>query len=98
MSRFELTVIVVVALLALFAFLPVKRVPLSYNYRNLVVRWITTLLTGFGFMVVGGLLVVLLAVVHGLQELARKTGPEGNGIILRDGANDGRLSEIAIYA
>src|SRR5437868_52946 len=98
MSRFELTVIVVVALLAVFAFLPVKRVPVSYNYRNLVVRWITTLLTGFGFMVVVGLLVVLLAFVQGLKELAKKTGPEGNVIILRDGANDELFSEIAIDA
>jgi ABC-type antimicrobial peptide transport system permease subunit len=100
--------IVVLAFAALFValllwtvavpFLPVQRVPLSYNWRNLVVRWKTTLLTAFGFMMVVALLVVMLAFVQGLKELSKKTGPEGNVIILRDGANDELFSDLLIDA
>src|SRR6266403_4479574 len=78
------------------ALLPVRKVPLSYNYRNLVVRWKTTLLTAVAFVLVVGILVVLLAFVQGLDELSKKTGPVGNVIILRDGANDELFSDIVL--
>jgi ABC-type antimicrobial peptide transport system permease subunit len=71
-------------------------IPLKYNVRNLIVRWKTTLLTAVGFTLVVALLVVMLAFVNGLNELSKKTGPEGNVIILRDGANDEIFSEIAL--
>ncbi|MGE3808735.1 MAG: ABC transporter permease, partial [Gemmataceae bacterium] len=70
-------------------------IPIKYNIRNLVVRWKTTLLTALGFLMVVALLVVMLAFVEGLNELARRTGPPGNVIILRDGANDELFSEIS---
>lgn len=71
-------------------------IPLQYNARNLVVRWKTTLLTAFGFTLVVSLLVVMLAFVRGLEELARKAGRPGNVLILRDGANDEIFSDIAL--
>lgn len=77
-------------------FLPVQKVPRRYNWRNLTIRWKTTLLTAVGFMLVVGLLIVMLAFVTGLNELSKKTGPEGNVIILRDGANDELFSDIAL--
>jgi ABC-type lipoprotein release transport system permease subunit len=76
--------------------LPVRKVPRRYNWRNLTVRWKTTLLTAVGFTLVVGLLVVMLAFVEGLNALAEKTGPAGNVIILRDGANDELFSDIAL--
>ena len=60
-------------------------IPVKYNTRNLIVRWKTTVLTAVGFMLVVGLLVVMLSFVQGLSALSKKTGPEGNVIILRDG-------------
>lgn len=71
-------------------------IPLRYNYRNLRVRWLTTLLTAVGFMLVVGLLVVMLAFVRGLAALAENSGHPGNVIILKDGANDELFSEINI--
>lgn len=71
-------------------------IPMRYNYRNLAVRWKTTLLTSFGFMLVVALLVVMLAFVQGLRSLAENTGHPGNIIILKDGANDELFSEINI--
>ena len=70
-------------------------IPISYNIRNLVVRWKTTLLTAIGFTLVVALLVVMLAFVQGLNALSEKTGPPGNVIILRDGATDELFSDLA---
>ncbi|HMP18315.1 MAG TPA: ABC transporter permease [Gemmatales bacterium] len=69
-------------------------IPLRYNYRNLAIRWRTTLLTAVGFMLVVSLLVVMLAFVRGLNALAENSGHPGNVIILKDGANDELFSEI----
>ncbi len=71
-------------------------VPLRYNYRNLLVRWRTTLLTAVGFTLVIALLVVMLAFVRGLSVIAENAGHPGNVIILKDGTNDEVFSEISI--
>ncbi len=71
-------------------------VPIRYNVRNLLVRWKTTLLTALGFMMVVALLEVMLAFVQGLVALSKKTGPEGNVIVLRAGTNDELMSELAV--
>lgn len=73
-------------------------IPLKYNTRNLVVRWIVTLLIGVAFMAIVAVLMVMLAFVEGLNALAKKTGPEGNVIILRDGATDELFSDILMDA
>jgi ABC-type lipoprotein release transport system permease subunit len=70
-------------------------IPLRYNSRNLIVRWKTTLLTAVGFTLVVALLVVMIAFVQGLNDLSKKSGPEGNVMILRDGATDELLSDLA---
>lgn len=71
-------------------------IPVSYNYRNLMVRWRTTMLTAIGFTLVVSLLVVMLAFVRGLAALAENSGHPGNVIILKDGTNDELFSEINI--
>jgi ABC-type antimicrobial peptide transport system permease subunit len=71
-------------------------IPLRYNTRNLMVRWRTTALTAIGFTLVVALLVVMLAFVEGLKELAANAGHSGNVIILRDGANDELFSELNV--
>jgi ABC-type lipoprotein release transport system permease subunit len=71
-------------------------IPLKYNVRNLFVRWWTSLLTGVGFTLVVALLVVMLAFVQGMLELSKRSGPAGNVIILRDGANDEIFSDLDI--
>jgi ABC-type antimicrobial peptide transport system permease subunit len=76
--------------------LPITKVPLGYNWRNITVRWVTTLMVTAGFALVIFILVVNLAFVEGLNALSKKTGPEGNVIILRDGANDELFSDIAM--
>ncbi len=71
-------------------------IPLKYNARNLIVRWWTTALTAVGFTLVVALLVVMLAFVEGLKDLASHAGHPGNVILLRDGANDELFSDINV--
>jgi len=94
-----LGVIMVVSALAgiasiVFAVLPVAKVPLSYNFRNLQIRWKTSLVTGVAFIVVIGLLVVMLAFVRGMYDATQGTGHPGNVIALADGSTDETFSNL----
>lgn len=80
------------------AVLPVKKVPLTYNLRNLQVRWLTTLVTGLAFTLVVGLLVVMLAFVQGMDDLSSNSGNPKNIIIMSDGATDEAFSSLAASA
>src|SRR5262249_37286014 len=64
------------------------KVPLSYNVRNLVVRWPITLLTVLAFIMVIGLMTVMLAFVNGMYRLTVDSGVPGNVIVFSDGATD----------
>lgn|GEM_PF-1101419 len=71
------------------------RVPLSYNYRNLMVRWWVTLLVSFCFAVVIMIVTVALSFVNGMYKLTESTGKKGNILILADGATDEQFSNMA---
>ncbi len=69
-------------------------VPLSYNYRNLRVRWKTTLMTASGFTLVVAALVVMLAFIHGIEAACATTGEPENVLLLSKGNNDEVLSQM----
>ncbi len=69
-------------------------IPLRYNLRNLIVRWRVTALTALGFVLVVAILVVMLAFVEGINELARRAGRPDNLLVLREGTNDELFSDI----
>jgi putative ABC transport system permease protein len=69
-------------------------VPLSYNYRNLRVRWKTTLMTASGFTLVVAALVVMLAFINGIEAACATTGEPENVILLNKGNNDEVLSQM----
>ena len=71
-----------------------RRVPFSYNFRNLLVRWPSTLLTGLAFVLVVGLMTVMLAFVNGLYKLTQGSGQPGNVFVLADGATDELFSNL----
>jgi putative ABC transport system permease protein len=81
------------AALALLLFF-LGKVPVSYNARNLLVRWRITLMTGAIFILTSALLVVMLAFVNGMYELTKGSGRPGNVIILADGATDELFSNL----
>ena len=71
--------LVVVVLLQAVGLL--RRVPFSYNLRNLLVRWPSTLLTALAFVLVVGLMTVMLAFVNGLYKLTQGSGQPGNVMV-----------------
>ncbi len=87
-------VILFVYLIDLLLLFAVGKVPLQYNYRNLVVRWRVTALTALAFVVVVGLMVGMLAFVNGMNNLTENTGVPGNVLILSEGATDEIFSNL----
>ncbi len=69
-------------------------IPLSYNLRNLRVRWKTTLMTASGFTLVVAALVVMLAFINGIEAVCATTGEAENVILLGKGSNDEVLSQM----
>ena len=74
--------------------LAVGKVPLSYNIRNLSLRWKTTVMTALAFTLVIGLLTVMLAFVNGMARLTEGSGQPGNVLILAEGATDESFSTL----
>lgn len=74
--------------------LPIRKVPLRYNLRNLQIRWRTTLVTGLAFTFVTTLLTVMLAFVKGMDRLTEGSGHPGNVLVLSDGATDEAFSNL----
>jgi ABC-type lipoprotein release transport system permease subunit len=72
----------------------IRGVPFSYNIRNVVVRWRTSLLTALAFTLVVGLMTVMLAFVNGMYALTEKSGVPENVIVLADGATDEVFSNL----
>ena len=76
------------------AILPIPKVPLNYNLRNLQVRWLTLLLTSLAIVLVVSLLTLLLAFVKGMDRLTEGTANPANVVILADGATDEAFSRL----
>jgi putative ABC transport system permease protein len=70
------------------------RVPLGYSFRNLMVRWRTTLLTTLAFTLVVALMTVMLAFVNGMYSLSKGSSVAGNIMVLSDGALDEAFSDL----
>jgi putative ABC transport system permease protein len=78
--------------------LPIRKVPLRYNLRNLQARWTTTLVTALVFTAVTGLLITMLAFVKGMERLTEGTGDERNVVVLVDGATDEVFSNLVPFS
>jgi ABC-type lipoprotein release transport system permease subunit len=90
----QLLVALCLCVALLVALILLSRVPLSYNVRNLLVRWRVSLLTGLAFTLVVSLLTVMLAFVNGMTRLTEASGQPGNVMILSDGATDELFSNL----
>jgi putative ABC transport system permease protein len=73
----------------------IGKVPLQYNFRNLRVRWITTIMTGVAFTVVVFLLVLMMSFVDSVNRLTASTGVPGNVFVLSEGSTDELFSNLA---
>jgi ABC-type lipoprotein release transport system permease subunit len=94
-GKTELAVILCAFLGLMALLLVVGKVPVSYNVRNLMVRWKTTAMTGLAFTLVVSLMTVMLAFVNGMYKLTEKSGQPGNVMVLADGATDESFSTLS---
>src|SRR5437868_8900766 len=96
-SHISLSLIIGLAVVVgvLLLLVAVSKVPLSYNVRNLLVRWRMTLLTALAFTLVISLLTVMLAFVNGMAKLTEGSGYKENVVVLADGANDESFSSMS---
>jgi len=78
--------------------LPIRKVPLVYNLRNLQNRWKTTLVTALAFTMVTGLLTFMLSFVKGMDRLTDSSGHPGNVMVLSDGATDEAFSNLPAFS
>jgi putative ABC transport system permease protein len=69
-------------------------IPLSYSYRNLRVRWKTTLMTASAFTLVVAALVVMLAFIRGVEAACAASGEPENVLLLAKGNNDEVMSRL----
>jgi putative ABC transport system permease protein len=60
--------------------------PLSYNVKNLRVRWTVTLLAVLGIALVVAVFIILVAMSAGFRLALRSTGSTENGIVVQRGA------------
>jgi putative ABC transport system permease protein len=70
-------------------------IPLKYNFRNLVVRRTTTVMTAFSITLTVTVFVVLMALAQGLQLSLSTTGQPFNIIIMREGSQSETVSSVA---
>ena len=69
-------------------------VPISYNYRNLLARKLTTLLTVLGVALVVFVWTAVLMMANGLKKTLVCTGSDNNVIVLRKSATSDVLSSV----
>src|SRR5258708_7816704 len=93
--RSELLTCLAVVLGLMVVLLFAGKVPVSYNVRNLMIRWKTTVMTALAFTLVISLMSVMLAFVGGMYKLTEKSGQPGNVIVLADGATDESFSTLS---
>ena len=72
----------------------IGRVPLRYNFRNLTIRWLTTLMTGLAFTLVIALMTGMLAFVNGMFHLTEQSGQPGNVMLMSEGSTDEAFSNL----
>lgn len=60
--------------------------PLKYNFRNVVVRWRTTMFTIVGIAAVVSVVILLRALAQGIEASSGKTGEAENVLVVRKGS------------
>ncbi|HEX6739349.1 MAG TPA: ABC transporter permease, partial [Vicinamibacteria bacterium] len=70
--------------------------PLTYNVRNLRVRWQVTLLAIFGIALVVSVLTVLMAMSEGFATALRSTGRTDNAVVVQRGSGSELSSGVSL--
>src|SRR5215471_4151822 len=68
--------------------------PLTYNFRNVLVRWRTTLFTVLGVTLVVAVYVLLQSMAAGIEKSSANTGDPRNVLIVRKGSTAESSSQV----
>jgi len=71
-------------------------IPFKYNWRNLRVRWRSTLATTLGIALVVAVFVMVMSLARGLRATFLSTGDPRNLLVLRKGAMAESSSQITL--
>lgn len=71
-------------------------IPLSYNLRNLIVRWKNTLMTAVSIALVVAVFIIIMSLAQGLRTAFTSTGNPHNLLVLRKGSNSETTSFITM--
>src|SRR5580698_9034361 len=74
------------------------KIPLSYSFRSLWTRKLTTFLTIFGIALVAFVFTAVLMLANGVKDTLVATGSDDNVIVLRKSAQSETLSIITFDA
>lgn len=69
-------------------------IPIAYNFRNLIVRKTTTIMTALGIALTVAVLLAILAMLRGLETSLASTGDPLHVLVLRKGANSELVSNF----
>lgn len=69
-------------------------IPVSYNIRNLRVRWRLTIATVLGIALVVAVFVMVMALARGLKQTLVSTGDERNLLVIRQGSTAESSSQV----
>jgi putative ABC transport system permease protein len=70
--------------------------PLTYNFRNVIVRWRATIATVLGIALVVAVFVLVQALAVGLEKSASNTGDPRNVMIVRKGSTAESSSQVSL--
>lgn len=70
-------------------------IPIAYNFRNLVVRKTTTIMTALGIALTVAVLLAIMALVHGLQTSLQATGDPLHVLVMRKGSTSELVSNFS---
>jgi ABC-type antimicrobial peptide transport system permease subunit len=70
------------------------KIPLSYSFRNLKIRRLTTFLTAGGITLVSFVFTAVLMLAHGIEKALVATGSDDNAIVVRKGSQSEIMSMI----
>ena len=70
-------------------------IPVAYNFRNLIVRKTTSIMTALGIGLTVAVLLAILAMVNGLRTSLEATGNPLNVLVLRKGSDSELVSNFA---
>jgi ABC-type antimicrobial peptide transport system permease subunit len=72
-------------------------IPLSYSFRNLLTRRLTTVLTAAGMALVVFVFAAILMLAEGLKKTLVETGSYDNVVVIRKGSNSEVQSGVTLY-